>query len=285
MEEKFQEYKLFFSVSIPLFFFSTSSILCRMALVENYIDAYSFTFYRLFFGALVLSLLIFFKTKRVEISYKKNWTSSFMLFLYAFTFSYAFMNLNAGIGTLILFAIVQLTIIITAIFQKEKISLQKMFGILLAFAGLVYLLYPRESFELSMAHVMLMIVSGIAWGIYTILGKNSSNALLHTGENFLKSMIFIIICYFIFAQNSFVTSNGILLAFISGGITSAFGYVLWYFVLPKMKMTTAGIIQLIVPVLAILLSILFLNEELSFTLILSSLIILSGITLCIYSKN
>ena len=276
--------RLLLLISLTLFFFSTSSILCRLALMQHYIDAYSFTFFRLFFGVLTLLILILYKERKLIFNIRQNWLSAFMLFTYALSFSYAYINLDAGVGALILFAVVQLSIIISAMIQKERLHIQKIIGIVLAFLGLIYLLYPQQSFELSTLHVFLMILSGLAWGIYTIVGKKSSNALHHTGDNFLKAFILILLAYTFFAQDIVLSFEGIFLAFLSGGITSSLGYALWYHILPQIEITTSGIVQLIVPVIAIFLSVLFLDELLTSTLLLSTVIILSGITLCLIKK-
>ncbi|WP_083568339.1 DMT family transporter [Arcobacter sp. LA11] len=278
-------YKLFILIIITLFFFSTSSILARAALVENYIDAFSFTFIRLLSGAIILLILLYFKQKRFDITLKKNWISSFMLFLYAIAFSYSYLNLDAGLGALILFAVVQLFIILVALLKKESLTLQKSIGIFIAFAGLTYLLFPEQSFSLSFYHVFLMIIAGLAWGAYTILGKGTTNALQHTADNFLKSLVFVSIFYLLFVSQTHISFNGIILAFISGGITSALGYAIWYHILPQIQIITSGIIQLIVPPIAIFLGVLLLNEELTFKLFISTDIILTGIAIAILSKR
>jgi len=277
--------KLLIQISLTLFFFSTSSLLARAAFIEQSIDAYSFTFYRLLSGAIVLLLILYSKEKQINISLKKNWMSSFMLFLYAISFSYAYLNLDAGLGALILFAVVQLTIILIALIKKEHFNLQKSIGILLAFAGLTYLLFPTESFELSFYHAILMMLAGLAWGVYTLLGKGCTNAFLHTADNFTKSLVFVIIFYLFFITNTHISYYGIILAVISGGITSALGYLLWYQILPQLKILTSGVIQLLVPPIAIFLSILFLNEVLTFTLLLSTIMILSGIFLALIGRK
>lgn len=278
--------KSIFLILISLLFLGLNSIFCKLALSTNSIDAYSFTFFRLFFGSITLILIYFYKTKKISILPKSNWLSSFMLFLYAICFSYSFLDINAGLGTLLLFAVVQIVMVVFSLLYKEKINLQKIIGILLALFGLVYLLYPKESFEVSLFHAFLMIIAGIAWAIYSVLGKKSSDALYNTMDNFTKSLVFVGIFYILFLpQNSFVTMNGLLLAFISGSITSAVGYVLWYMVLPKMQFITAGIIQLFVPIISIIISIIFLNESLTFILFLSTIIIFAGIILTIFSKK
>lgn len=277
--------KLIILITVTLFFFSTSSLLARAALLDNSIDAYSFTFFRLFFGALTLIIILYFKERKFNLTLTKNWHSSFMLFVYAICFSYAYINLEAGIGALILFAAVQLTIIVVALIKKESINFIKLLGIIISFGGLIYLLFPSEKFEISIYHSILMIISGIAWGFYTIFGKKSSNATLNTTDNFTKSLFYLVIFFLLFIENLNISNYGVLLAFISGGITSAIGYLLWYYLLPNMKITTSGILQLLIPPIAIFLGVIFLNEELTFKLILSTIIILSGIFIYLKAKE
>ena len=277
--------KFVFLILISLLFLGLNSIFCKLALSNNYIDAFSFTFFRLFFGAITLLLIYFYKSKKISILPKSNWLSSFMLFLYAICFSYSFLDINAGFGTLLLFAVVQMVMLAFSLFHKEKINLQKIIGIFLALFGLIYLLYPKESFEVSLFHAFLMIIAGIAWAVYTILGKKSSDSFYNTMDNFIKSLVFVGIFYILYLpENSFISQNGLLLAFISGSLTSAIGYVLWYEILPKLQYITAGVIQLFVPIISIIISIIFLNESLSTTLFLSTIIIFTGIILTIFSK-
>ena len=278
--------KFIFLIALSLLFLASNSIFCKLALVNNYIDAYSFTLLRLLFGAITLVLIYFYKTKKIYFSKKINWLSSFMLFSYAICFSYSFINIDAGMGTLLLFTVVQIVMVLFSLFQKEKITVQKFFGVILALFGLAYLLYPKDSFEISLFHAFLMIIAGISWAIYTILGKKSSDSLYNTMDNFVKSLIFIVVFYILFLpENMFITNKGLLLAFISGSVTSAIGYVLWYEVLPKMQFITAGIIQLFAPIISIVISIIFLNESLSMTLFLSATMIFIGIILTIFSKK
>jgi len=278
--------KFIFFLLLSLLFLALNSIFCKLALSNNFIDAFSFTMYRVLFGSITLILIYLYKRKKLYFSIKTNWLSSLMLFLYAICFSYSFLNIEAGVGTLLLFAVVQLVMVIFSLFHKEKINFQKITGIVLAMVGLIYLLYPKESFELSLFHTFLMIIAGISWAVYTVLGKKSSDSLYNTTDNFAKALIFVVIFYLLFSpENSFVSNQGLFLAFISGSLTSAVGYLLWYEVLPKMQFVTAGIIQLFVPIISIVISIIFLNESLTITLFLSTVIIFTGILLTIFSKK
>jgi len=284
LEKKLKFTQLFFLSCLTLTLFASNSLLTKAGLLNETTDAYSFTFIRLFSGTLVLIFLVYFKEKNISISLKNNWGSSFMLFLYAICFSFAYLSLDAGLGALILFATVQLSMIIVALKNKEHLNLQKIIGIALAFCGLIYLLFPKDDFEISFFHFSLMVLSGIAWASYTILGKKSKNPLKDTNENFIKTIPFLLIFFIIFVDNYNITTKGAILAIISGGITSALGYILWYIILKNIQILTASIIQLLVPVIAIVLSTVLLQEELSFTLLISTMFILSGIFIYLYKK-
>lgn len=275
-----------FLILTSILFLALNSILCKTALVSNSIDPYSFTFFRLLSAVVMLLILFYYKHKKITFHTKKNWFSSFMLFLYAITFSYAYMNIDAGLGTLLLFGVVQIVMIASSIFYKEKLTLIKAFGILLSLLGLVYMLYPKENFEVSLFHAVLMVIAGISWASYSILGKSSKDALGNTTDNFIKASIFSTLFYFLFPLNT-ITFNiqGLLLSVISGSITSAIGYIVWYQLLPNIKIVTASVIQLFVPIIAIILSVLFLDELLSLNLILSTLLVITGIVLTIFSKK
>jgi len=281
--------KLVGLVFIVLLFFASNSILARMAIFTQNIDAFSFTFLRIISAMVVLLFIYFYKNKNLKIDFKSNYLSGFMFFLYAICFSYSYINMFAGIGTLILFAVVQLTMIILALFLNEKLTLKKFIGITIAFGGLVYLLYPKDDFTISYFHAFLMFLSAIGWAIFSVLGKKSNNATLNATDSFFKAFIFTIffaIFYLTFFGNSFkINSTTFFIATISGSITTAFGVFIWYSILPKMQIMTASIIQLIVPIIAIFLSVIFLNETFSFELFLSTIIILLGIFIALYKKR
>lgn len=277
--------KLFVLICVALLFLSANSILARMAIVTQNIDAFTFTFLRIISGSILLFIIYFYRKKRVDISLKKNWISGFMLFLYAICFSYSYINMLAGIGTLILFAVVQLSMIFIALFYKEKMSLNKTIGILVAFIGLVYLLYPKEDFTISYFHTFLMVISGIAWGVYSVLGKSSTNAIFNTTDNFFKASIFTLIFMLMFISEVHLDLYTFCLAITSGAITSALGYLLWYEILPKIEIITASVLQLLVPIIAIFLSILFLDESLTLELIVSTILILVGIFIALKRKR
>ncbi len=285
--------------TIALIAFAGNSILCRLAIGDGNgaraIDAASFTSIRLLSGALVIALLYQVLHKKREHFDGKKMVSqgfsntligiclpAFCLFVYAVSFSYAYISLDTGTGALILFAFVQITMIINGFIKGVKMSLLDWFGVGLAFLGLVYLLSPSVSAP-SMSGFILMAISGVAWGIYTVLGKGSVSPLENTAANFIRTIPFVIILILFTFKQAELSVNGVVLALLSGGITSAVGYAIWYAALKGLSNILAASVQLLVPVIAMVGGVVFANEELSFRLIVSSVIILGGISLVILS--
>lgn len=266
--------------------FAGNSILCRMALESGDIDATSFTTLRLVSGAIMLSLLVMARPgagtalglgKLLE---RKGWGAAVALFVYAAGFSYAYIALGAGMGALILFAAVQITMVGVGVWQGERLARADWLGIILASAGLVYLLLPGVHGP-PLAAALLMAVAGIAWGAYSLMGRGVSNPTLNTTINFLRAVPLAVVLSLLFLAELDLTLRGVVLAVASGALTSGLGYVIWYAALRDLAAVQASVLQLTVPPLAVLGGVVFLGEQLGIRLVLSSLLILGGVALTI----
>lgn len=274
---------LFALTLLSLIFLAANSVLCKLAFEDNGIDPFSFTSIRLLSGAITLFILVqIFSNETLKP--KKNLFASFMLFVYAIAFSYSYVLIDTGVGALILFGVVQVVMISYAFFTKQQLNRFKIMGALIAFVGLIYLLAPSTQSQISFEGALLMALSGVAWGVYSIVGKQTQHALINTSSNFTWSLLFIILFSFISTLNITITTDAFIYALISGAITSGLGYVLWYMVVQKIETSTASILQLLVPVLATLGGVIFLQEQLTFHFITAAIIILSGITLSAVKK-
>jgi drug/metabolite transporter (DMT)-like permease len=269
--------------TFALIAFAANSVLCRLALGKDAIDAASFTTIRLVCGALVL-LIVNAAGKTGAAADRGNWTSALMLFLYAVTFSFAYIRLNTGTGALILFAAVQASMLIFAICKGERLGLTGSLGLFAALAGLTYLVFPGLTAP-SPAGAVLMAVAGVSWGIYSLRGRGSLSPVAVTTDNFLRSTPFVLLISLIFFQNLHVTFAGAFLAALSGGLTSAIGYVIWYAALRDHSATSAALVQLLVPVLAALGGVVLLSEALTLRLLLSSAMIIGGVALALTQRK
>lgn len=265
--------------------FAANSLLCRMALGGHLIDPLSFTAIRLVSGALVLIPI----TRVVAESNPSqrttgSWGSGFALFTYAAAFSLAYVSLGAGMGALILFGSVQVTMIGAALKAGETLGPAQWVGSAAAIGGLSYLVLPGSSAPDPFGAI-LMCVAGIAWGVYSIRGKGVSAPVAMTAGNFLRSAPLAIIASAVALSSVHLELSGILLALISGVVTSGLGYVLWYKALGSLTTTQASVVQLLVPVLAAFGGVAFLSEQVSMRLIGASTLILGGVALAILKRN
>lgn len=273
--------RTFLLTALALLAFAGNSVLCRLALDAGWMDAVGFTAVRLFFGALMLLLLLLLRhtpMKAVLQPSRVRFTGALMLFVYALSFSLAYLQLTTGSGALILFGVVQLTLLLADIMAGKRPHRLEWAGVVLAFVGLVYLLAPAWGTP-TVAGFALMSLSGVAWGVYTWLGRGSSQPLVTTAANFVWSLPWVLLmCLFSFKPQLW-TTNGLILAASSGALTSGLGYALWYAVLPKLTSAQAGIYQLLVPIIAAIGGVLFAAEAISVRLVVASSMVLGGIYL------
>jgi len=264
--------------ALALLAFAANSLLCRAALAHTGIDPASFTTLRLLSGTLVLWLIVLMRAgARIG---GGNWLSASALFAYAAGFSFAYVQLPAATGALILFGAVQITMIGHGIWSGERLGKAQTAGLLLACGGLLALLLPGLTAP-PLVSAVLMLGAGIAWGIYSLRGRNAGDPLQVTAGNFLRATPIALVLSLLLSGNATMNSSGIYYAVLSGALASGAGYAIWYTVLPALKSTSAASLQLSVPVLAALGGIAFLGEALSVRLILSSAAVIGGVALVV----
>jgi drug/metabolite transporter (DMT)-like permease len=261
--------------------FAANSLLCRLALGARLIDPVSFTSVRLLSGGLGLIVISWLGGEGAAPPEQRgSWASGLALFIYAIGFSLAYVSLTTGTGALLLFGAVQVTMISAAMLAGERLGVRGWFGSLLAIGGLVYLVLPGISAPDPLG-ALLMCLAGIAWGLYSIRGQGIAAPIDMTTGNFIRSAPLAILASIIDFSSINWQPGGVLLALVSGVVTSGLGYVLWYRVLGSLTTSQASVLQLLVPVLAALGGVGMLSEEASFRLVLSGSLILGGVALTV----
>jgi len=261
--------------------FAGNSLLCRAALKGTAIDAASFTTLRLLSGALVL--WFFLHRRKAPATPSGNWISAAALFVYAAAFSFAYISLSAATGALLLFGAVQVTMIGYGLWCGERLSPRQVTGIVLAIGGLVALLLPGATAP-PLIGAMLMLCSGVAWGVYSLRGKGATDPTAITAGNFSRTVPLTLLLSLFTLSRSAIDTEGVLYAIISGALASGAGYAVWYTALRGLTATTAASVQLSVPVITAAGGIVLLGESLSLHLLLSSIAILGGIALVVVAQ-
>ncbi|MBU0807449.1 MAG: DMT family transporter [Gammaproteobacteria bacterium] len=268
--------------ALAMLAFAGNSLLCRLALRETEIDAASFTSLRLLAGALTLWLLL--RLRSANTPSGGNWPAAAALFVYAAAFSFAYINLDAGAGALILFGAVQLSMLAWGLYRGERLNLKGSIGLLVAFAGLLILLLPGAS-KPPTAAALLMLVAGVAWGIYSLLGRGVNDPLAATAGNFMRTVPLTLLLSALLIGQARWDSAGVFYALLSGALTSGVGYAIWYSALRGLQSFQAACVQLSVPIIAALAGSLLLDEALSLRLLLSATAVLGGIALVLSAKH
>lgn len=268
--------------SLAVVAFAANSVLARMALVSGAVDPVGFTTVRLISGAVTLWLVIALRETSPKAKLTGSWTSAWWLVVYAFAFALAYVSLPAGTGALILFAVVQITMIGAGLWGGERPRPLRWLGLGIAFAGLVVLTAPDVT-GASPTGVLMMALAGIAWGVYSIRGRGAADPGAVTAGNFLRSLpMVMLVAVVLYATRVTLMSmswTGLFLAVLSGSLASGVGYVIWYTALRGLSATMAAIVQLAVPVLAALGGVIFLSEEMTGRLLLVGGTILAGVAI------
>ena len=276
--------KNLFIITLVMTAFAANSIITRLALSLNLIGPSNFALLRAGSAALILVLLVLFIQKKIPKFKMNSIISSLALVGYLIGFSFAYLTINTGVGALILFGGSMIVMFTGALLLKENISILRFIGVFLSLIGLYILTDPRFG-DNSLFGIILMFLAAFSWGIYSILGHGQNNPLSNTAINFVLALLLIIPIALFIPDKTNTSPYGILLAIISGSITSGLGYTLWYWILPKINITSASIAQLSVPLIAALGGYLFISETLNWQFYIASFLILGGIGLPYFFKK
>ncbi len=255
--------------------FAANSVLNRWALLDGETGPAAFQALRVFSGALCLGVLLSIRSGTPKLMAKGRALGTGALLTYMVGFSYAYVALDAGVGALILFGGVQITMFSGAVLGGERPPAARWLGSLIAFGGLVWLLWPGAAGAPSIGPAALMTAAALGWGIYSLAGRGARDPLADTGANFICAAPLALLVWAVLPDD--LTMTGALLAVLSGAVTSGLGYALWYSVLPRLGAAVAALAQLTVPVIATLGGVLLLGEVATVRLVFASLVVLGGV--------
>lgn len=283
---------------LSLLAFAGNSVINRYALLNQNIDPNTFVAVRIVSGAVAM-LVIWYAVKVAttsrqakrqqpaatemitKVARRGTWWGAFTLALYAVAFSLAYNQLETGFGALILFASVQLSMLAVGWLQGNKLTAKEALGSSLALVGLIYLVYPTLGVPSSLWACVAMVTAGTAWGLYSLHGRGSASPLTDTTFNFVRATPVAALLLIWQWGDMVISTQGVVLAVFSGVVTSGLGYAIWYLVLPQLKVSTAAIGQLSVPLIAAAGGVLFASELITQQLVVAAALIVGGMLIAI----
>ncbi len=277
--------RLFLLTALTMCAFAANSILNRLAIDSEASDPTGFAIVRVLAGAVVLAALVLARGGRLPLRNRRRIIGAGSLTLYMIGFSIAYLTLDAGLGALILFGVVQITMFSVGALTGAIPTARQVAGAGVALAGLAYVLWPTGAVQVDLAGAALMAAAGIGWALYSIAGRSETNPLEGTAANFIVALPLTALAMLAGGSAWQMSGAGYLLAVLSGAVTSGLGYALWYRVLPQLAPSVAAVVQLSVPVIAILGGVAFLGEIAGARLIIGATLVLGGIALAVMRRH
>jgi len=278
--------RLFLLTALTMVAFAANSILNRLALAGGHIGAAQFGTIRLMAGAMMLAALCLALRGRLRLAGPGRAIGVAALLVYIYGFSLAYDTLDAGLGALILFGMVQVTMFIGGLIGRERMPLRRWLGAALALVGLGWLLWPAAMPQVTPVSGAMMALAGIGWGIYSLAGRRSRDALEATAANFLLAVpAGAVIALGLPGPAVAVTTTGVALAVVSGALTSGLGYALWYALVRELAASVAAVAQLTAPVIAMAGGALLLGERPGLETLLASALVLGGVAVSVWPRR
>jgi drug/metabolite transporter (DMT)-like permease len=257
--------------------FAANSLLNRAAVGGGEIGALTFALIRTGAGAVTLTLLLALRRRARFASLGVTAVGALSLATYMIGFSVAYLRLDAGIGALILFGGVQFTMFAGGLIGGERPALRRWAGSLAALGGLAWMVWPAHGVAVDPLAALAMALAALGWGIYSLNGRRTTDPLAATAANFVLAVPLCAAALILAAEAIPATPPGIILALVSGAITSGLGYALWYTLLPRLTATAASLTQPSVPVIVLLGGALFLGEAVAPATMLAAALVLGGV--------
>lgn len=263
--------------------FAANSLLTRAAVEGGHIGPGAFAVLRVAAGAAMLGAIAIWRGVSLPLLRRERVLGALSLTAYMVGFSLAYLTLDAGLGALILFGVTQITMFGHAAVTGRVPSMQRLIGAGVAFAGLVLVLWPSDANTNDPVGAALMCIAGLGWAAYTIAGRGAADPLATTGANFILCLP--LLAVLLFWSGLEADATGLLLAVVCGAVTSGLGYALWYSVLTRMRGTTAAVVQLSVPVIAIAAGAVLLGEGVAPIVGIAAILVVGGIGWSVTAKQ
>lgn len=278
--------RLFLLTALTMCAFAANSVLNRLAIAGGRIGPFDFAVLRLVSGALALWLLACLRGRKIGWSARRRLAGGGALLVYMLGFSWAYLELAAGTGALLLFGGVQITMFAGALAAGDGVPARRWLGAGLAMSGLVWLLWPQGGAGAGVWPALSMGLAAVGWGVYSLIGRREGDPLAATAANFIvASPVALAVAVLMGGliggpvPGAGLTAGGAGLAVLSGVVTSGMGYALWYRILPALGATRAAVAQLTVPVIAAAGGMALLGERPDLTFALATALVLGGVAI------
>lgn len=273
------------SIAAIMLCFAANSIITRYLVLGGRIEPFPLTTIRFASGLVTLLILACFAPNsfKIETLSRRHFLGALFLGIYALSISYGYVFVPAAAGALVFYSFVVFSMSVYAVTMgKERLTTRLLLSQALGIIGVFVITFSKIG-AVSFLGVLLMAITGVSWGMYSVYGTRFQNYFGYTYNSFLvfglASLVMAPLDYLLVNhsewQNISFSSFG--LALYMGTISTALSYVVWNKVLKKVGTSTGGVAQLVVPIFTAIMGLVLLSEQISFSLVVGGLLVLIGI--------
>jgi len=278
--------------SSDYFFLVLLALIWASAFFNIKIATYSYgpltiAFLRIFFGAIPLVLLCYFKNIKIEAFSKEwHWFASIgiiNLVIPFFLIAYGVQKVQSNLAAILMASTPLTAVILSHFFTKnEKINLIKVIGVLVGFSGIVFLfsdeILINENNFLSALIILFASTFYVIGGLLTLKISNKKNENVTASILIWATLVLFPICMFIeqpwnLSPRLDSTISVIYLGIFSTGIA----WLLRFYILKNNGLVFQAQVAYLIPIFGVILGFLILNEEITYKVIIALIAVIIGI--------
>ncbi len=248
-------------------------------------------FYRFFISAMFLLAYLIRKKESLKVTPKDFLIMLILGLFYALSSEFLFLGydyLSPGIASTILFVYPVIVALVMMVFFKETISKATVLSLILTILGVFVLSLKDATFSINFIGLSIALLSALFYALYIII-INKANVSFSGMKITFYSLLFSSLYYFIkvlwsqdgLAIDLYTLGNFTLFAFI----TTVVSISTLVYAIQMIGSTPTSIMGALEPVVAVLVSVLFFQEQFTIGLFLGVMFIVIGVILNIISES
>ncbi|USL44402.1 DMT family transporter [Priestia megaterium] len=269
-----------------------------MKIAISDIPPFLFSSLRLLIGAIPLFIILIIQRKRLFVdkeNFKRYLIMSLLMSLgYMAILTYGMQFVDSGKTSVLVYTMPIFVTILSHFKLGEKINIYKMVGLIFGLLGLLFILgleITNPDTKVIFGE-LLILFSALSWGLANVFSKirfKNIDVIHMNAWQLIIGALFLFILSLILEPNySIEWSNKALLSLLFNGLFStAFTFVVWFWVLKKINASKASMALMFVPILGIIFGWLQLGENITISIVIGSFLICAGIFMntCNFKSN
>lgn len=228
--------------------------------------------------------------------FQKNWlklsVNGFLNpFLPFMLFAFALNELNAGVASVINASVPMITGLIAHVFLKDYLSKQQVVGLTIGIFGVVFLMYDGFSSgtQGSLGSFFLALTACLSYAVGSNFSKHylqdvppmtiASSGLVVSG---LMALPFI---FGFFPDTAAISWQAWASVLSIAVVSTAMAMTLFFQLIQRIGATRTTMVTLIIPLFGIFFGVVLLGEDVTFNMLMGSVVVLTGTALAIFAKR